>query len=261
MGLRCGEAIGLVWGDCRTALGPKTHLSVHRAVKDHAGRLQLGRTKTGHKRTIRLWQPIIDELDALWHAQGSPPLDQHIFRTRSGGLFRWDNFRVRSFYRALKAAGLIEKAEPFAIGAFDPKDFRHTAATLHFFASKHDGSRFAPPEIAERMGHAVGTLLETYVGVMNDDLQGASGKSFEEIIGRTRRAVWGPQPGDERFEGRLLTAAEAADLCGLTVSALSARFLRGSVPARKQDGKYLIQQHDLILSGLVKPALTQPANP
>jgi hypothetical protein len=253
MGLRCGETLGLIWADCRDAFGPSTHLRVHRALKDHAGYLELGPTKNRAKRTPLLWQAIVDELDALWHAQGCPPLDQHIFRTRTGGFYRWDNFRDRSFYTALQRAGITRAADPFAVGAFDPKDFRHTAATLHFHATWPDGRPFAAPQIAERMGHTVGVLYSTYVKVMDDDLQGASGRPFDEIIRRTRRAVWGPLPGDEDFVDSELTAVEAADLTGLSVSALSARLLRGAIPARKEHGKYAISRHDLVLAGLVKP--------
>lgn len=252
-GLRCGETGGLIWADARTELGRRTHLRVHRALKDVAGHLQLGLPKNKVKRTPLLWQPLVDELDALWHAQGCPPLDQHIFRNRDGGLFRWDGFRDRSFYKALHSAGVIAQRDPNAIGAFAPKDFRHTAATLHFHARWPDGRLFAAPDVAKRMGHTIGVLHAIYVGVMDDDLQGAAGESFDELIRRTRRAVWGPLPGDVDYENPELTAIEASELCGLTVSVLSARLLRGAIPARKENGKYLIHRHNLVMAGLVKP--------
>jgi integrase len=260
-GLRCGETLGLIWADCRDAFGPLAHLSVHRALKDIAGHLVLGPTKNKAKRTPQLWLPLVDELDLLWHAQGCPPLEQHIFRNRDGGFYRWDNFRVRTFYNALKRAGIIDKAEPFAIGAFDPKDFRHTAATLHLHATKPeaDGLRpvpFGHDEIADRMGHTIGVFHSTYVKILRDDLQGAGGQPFDEIIRRTRRAVWGPLPGDADFENVELSAVEAAELTGLTVSALSARLLRGALPARKERGKYVIAKHDLVLLGLLAPSVS-----
>jgi integrase len=255
MGLRCGEALGLKWGDCRNQLGPLPHLKVHRALKDVAGVLMLGPTKNKLKRSPELWQLIIEELDGLWHAQGCPPLNQHIFTSRNGGFFRWDNFRHRAFYKALMRAGITDAAIPSADGAFDPKDFRHTAATLHLHASKPSGERFAHTEIADRMGHSLGVFHSTYAGLLREDLQGVGGRPFDEIIRWARREVWGPLPGDEDFEDVELTAIEAAALTGLTVSALLARILGGRLPARKERGKYLISRHALRVHGLLPIAM------
>jgi integrase len=253
MGLRCGEATGLRWSDCRDRRGPLSYLTVRRALKDVAGYLMLGPTKNKVNRSPVLWKPIVEELDALYQAQGCPPLDQHIFRNRTGGFYRWDNFRDRSFYRALEGAGTIDTATPSAEGAFDPKDFRHTAATLHFHARKPNGEPYAAPEIAERMGHTVGVLHSTYTGLFREDMHGVAGRSFDEIIRATRREVWGALPGDPDFEDVELTTTEAALLTGLSIKAIGARIYADRLPARYERGRYLISRHALLLHGLLKP--------
>ena len=221
------------------------------ALKDIAGWLEEGDTKT-HTVRDALSFPFIDaELDALYDAYGRPRLDTLAFPNRRGESARWDNFRQRSWYAALHRAGIAEEARATATGAFYPYRLRHHAASLLLHADTPGGGRYSPARIADSFGHTQQVLLDTYSKVVDDDVLGAGGRTIEQIALHARRQVCGPLPGDPDFQLVELTTVEAAALTGLTVASLGGRCARGSIPSRRENGRYIVSEYDLMLAGLL----------
>jgi integrase len=127
VGLRPGEALYLRWLHLRNAFGQLDHVRVRGALKDIAGALEEGDTKTHENRDAISFPFVQAELDALYHAAGAPRLTALVFPNRLGEPARWDNFRNRSWYRALELAGVAEEANPRALGAFYPYGCATTA--------------------------------------------------------------------------------------------------------------------------------------
>jgi integrase len=137
LGLRPNEALYLRY---RHVLEPdgrlRDRITIEGGVKDVAGHLIAGPTKTGRTRYPLLWTPIAEELVALHQAQGRPALDGLVLPNRLGEYRRSDNWRHRNWSRALHAAGIAAAPTPTAAGAFDPLSLRHTCATVMFHAVK-----------------------------------------------------------------------------------------------------------------------------
>jgi len=88
----------------------------------------------------------------------------------------------------------------------------------------------------------------------DDDVARVGGRTVDEFARQTRREVCGPQPGDADFEVVEFTAVDAPVLTGLSVNALGARCARGTLPSRREAGKYILSEYDLVMAGLLKPS-------
>lgn len=253
-GLRPGEALYLRWHHLRDPFGPLGYIMVRGAVKDIAGNLQEGDTKT-HTVRDALSFPFLDaELDALYQALGAPRLGARVFPNREGQPARWDNFRQRTWYTALHRAGIAEQPEAKATGAFYPYRLRHHAASLLLHAERPGGGRYSHAKVADSLGHTEQVLVQTYSRIVDDDVLDAGGHTVEEIALAARRRVFGPLPGDPDYRDVELTTTETAALTGISVSAVCARCARGSLPARSENGRYLISEYDLMMAGLLDPS-------
>jgi integrase len=190
-GLRPGEAIGLRWED----VGERA-LLVARSVYDGA----IKQTKTGTRRSVRLLEPLKDDLTA-WREAAKPTHDsQLVFPAADGDPWHehdWRNWRRRAFVPAAEAAGLSD-ARPY--------DLRHSFVSLLI----HEGRSIV--EVAAQAGHAPSMTLSTYAHVMAE-LDGADRLGAEDAI-RTARAehvpvlyLAAPEPTDRSSKTPVLPRA------------------------------------------------------
>lgn len=255
VGLRPGEALYLRWLHLRDAFGMLDHIAVRGALKDIAGELEEGDTKTHSNRDAITFPFIQAEFDDLYHGVGAPKLRARVFPNRSGGPLRWDNLRDRAWYRALHRGGIAEEPKAGAVGAFRPYLARHHAASALFHANRPEGQRYAPAQIARSLGNTQQVLHDIYSHVLeDDDVLGAGGRTIEQLALQTRRHVCGPLPGDPDFEVVEFTTVEASELTGLSVSALGERCRRGTLPSRQEGARYIVSEWDLLMAGLLDPS-------
>lgn len=133
-GLRIGEAAALRLGHLDLLRG---RVTVAEALSEVNGRIDIGPTKTGAKRTVTL-PPFLREMLAR-HIERFTGSDGFVFPSPEGGPLRPGNFRRRVFTPAVKAAGLA----PLRV-----HDLRHTMAALLIAQGAH------VKEIADRLGHS-----------------------------------------------------------------------------------------------------------
>jgi integrase len=155
-GLRPGEALALTWGD----VGERT-LRVDKSLSFGEER----ETKTRRDRTVRLLQPLAEDLKAARVALGRiPSASERIFRRPSDGgdwtEFCYRNWRRRVFKEAVRHTGLPESTRPY--------DLRHAFCSLLIA----EGASVV--DVAAQAGHAPTMTLNTYSHVM------------EEMTGRQR---------------------------------------------------------------------------
>ncbi len=255
LGLRPNEALALTHDDWRDEQGPRRFIKVRGSLKALGPKVILGQAKTG-VRDVYLFPAIAEQLERIYQAQGAPPLDSLVFPNSKGGFIDLNNWRTQVWYPTLKRAGFISEeheAKPKVPGSFHPYRLRHSCATLMPCATRPEevgGGQFQSAEVARQLGHTVGTFEGVYAGILKD-LHGVAGLTMDEIIRAARREIWGPLPGDPDFEDVELNTREAAELTGLSIKALNARIAGGSLPARKECGKYLISRHVLSWHGLI----------
>jgi integrase len=170
-GLRPSEALALTWRDVRE----KTIL-VQRA-------LSLGEeedTKTQHHRTVRLLEPVREDLLA-WRAQA--PDNALVFPAHHGGawsLAAYQSWRRRAFRRATAAANAPD-ATPYTL--------RHSFASLLL----HEGRSVI--YVARQLGHDARLTLTRY-GHVIDELENQPRVAAEDLIRAARRQ--GPRSADNR---------------------------------------------------------------
>jgi integrase len=163
-GLRPSDALALRFGD----VGERTLLVERSLGPDGAPK----RTKTGQIRSVRLLQPLSEDLVAWRKDRAAIEL---VFPTRAGTAWDeddWRNWRHRVYVPAAKAAGLTTTR---------PYDLRHSAASLWL----HEGRTII--EVATWMGHSGQMALSTYVHVMSE--LGDERISAEDAIRRAREAL------------------------------------------------------------------------
>jgi integrase len=140
-GLRPEEALALVWGDITAR-----HIRVERAVA--LGEIREDDGIKRHDRSVRLLQPLAEDLRAWKPARGAIPLpNQLLFSRRDGGVWQdhdWRNWRKRVFKPAAEVAGLIH-ARPY--------DLRGSFATLLIQEGKN------VVDVAKALGHTPETCL------------------------------------------------------------------------------------------------------
>jgi len=264
VGLRPGEALYLRHRHWRTAVGPRSTISIEGALKDVRGRLMTGPTKNHEERDAILWGVVAETLEQLYQMQGCPSLDSFVFPNRDGGYTRWDNFRERVFYESLYRAGISTAPEAGATGAFTPYQLRHAAATSMFHVVRPGGhahgraALYSPMDIADHLGNTTQVLLDTYAKVSGEDIQKAGGTTMDELIRWARREVWGAMPGDADYLEEQLSLVDAAEMTGLSVKALGARARRGTLPASWGAGKYRVTRFNLVSHGLLLPLDYEP---
>jgi integrase len=172
-GVRPGEALALTWGMVGTR-----RLLVESCVS-------LGvvkETKTGRARTVRLMQPLVDDLLA-YRAQCSRVGDSDlIFQGQEGAPWSesaWRNWRRRSFAKAAAAVGL-HGARPY--------DLRHSFVSLMIAEGR------GVIDVARQAGHSPTMALDVY-GHVFDDWDPADRISAEERVSTARERVNEAPPG------------------------------------------------------------------
>ena len=146
-GVRPGEAIGLRWND----VGQRT-LLVERSVAFG----QLKPTKTGRARTVRLLQPLAEDLAAWQQATPRSAPTDLVFPSPEGSPWNADrarNWRKRAFSEAARAAGAAH-ARPY--------DLRHSFISLLIA----EGATVV--EVARQAGHAPTMTLDTYAHLFDE---------------------------------------------------------------------------------------------
>ena len=149
-GLRPEEALALVWGDITAR-----HIRVERAVA--LGEIRKDDAVKRHDRSVRLLQPLAEDLRAWKPARGAIPLpNQLLFARRDGGVWQdhdWRNWRKRVFQPAAEAAGLL-RARPY--------DLRGSFASLLI----QEGRNVV--DVAKQLGHTPETCLRYYARLFDE---------------------------------------------------------------------------------------------
>lgn len=163
-GLRPAEATALMWEH----IGERTIL-----VERSSGDDEMKGTKTGAIRTVRLLDPVRDDL-ASWRAASSPESDSALIFPRASGRGWSDddykNWRGRKFVPAATT-----------VGTRRPYDLRHSFASLMIQAG------YSAVELAAELGHAPTLTLNTYAHVFSEFARGQRIDPVEEIA--TARAM------------------------------------------------------------------------
>lgn len=160
-GLRPAEATALRWRD----VGERTVLVEQTGDGEGATKP----TKTGVIRTVRLLEPLAEDL-GVWRAASGQPVDEAPVAPRSDG--RWwtatdyRNWRRRRFDPAVERAGL-ERTRPY--------DLRHSYASLMIQAG------YSPVELAAELGHSPTLTLGTYAHLFSEFARGERLRPDEAI--------------------------------------------------------------------------------
>jgi integrase len=141
-------------------------------VSEVGGKLFVGPTKTGARRTITL-PPFLRDLLAEHLSAYPSASDRYVFRAPEGGPLRPRNFRARAWDGAVKAAGVA----PLRI-----HDLRHTTAALLIAQGAH------VKEIVERLGHSSPVVTMTVYAHILPSLE----ERLAEGLERTYRGVAAP---------------------------------------------------------------------
>lgn len=147
-------------------------------------------TKTATARTVRLLEPLADDLDDFRLSAGRPPADAPIFPNQNGQPWTkndWDNWRSRNFKRMLDAVG-IKDSHPYAL--------RHSFASLLLREGR------SVHYVAKQLGHGARFTLDTYGHVL-DELDNAPRLPAVDAILQARRAS--------------ITGADRASDCGCVI--------------------------------------------
>jgi integrase len=157
-GLRPGEARSLLWAH----------------VQDRT--LVIGASKTGRRRSVRLLDPLANDLREWRLASGRPAPDRPVIpRPSDGGVMSAKSFNVWRgdvFAPALEAAGL-DPARPY--------DLRHSFASLLL----HEGRSVI--YVARQLGHSATETLQTY-GHVIEELSDQPHAAAEDAIRAARSA-------------------------------------------------------------------------
>jgi len=157
-GLRPGELRILRWSDVR-------------------GRTMLVTAeKTRRRRTVRLLEPLADDLRAWRRQSGNPADGALVFPGDRGGVWTanaFEKWRRRQFASLLAAAGL-DRGRPY--------DLRHSFASLLL----HEGRDVI--YVARQLGHGAELTLRTY-GHVIEELEDSPQLPAEEAIKRARETM------------------------------------------------------------------------
>lgn len=149
-GLRWGEAAALKVG--RVDLG-KRRIRVVSTLSEVKGVLHEGPPKTGKRRTVPLPASLVPELRPLVDGRGD---DEWLFTSTRGMPLRANNWRVREFNPAVRAAHLDTLS-------LTPHKLRHTAASLAIAAG-------ADVKVLQQMlGHADASMTLNVYGHLFPD--------------------------------------------------------------------------------------------
>lgn len=172
-GLRAGE-LGAIRVDRLNLL--RGSLDVVDSLSEVHGRLVVGPTKTGARRSVSLPRFLQDELAA--HLSEYPSVG-YVFTAAEGGPVRHRNFYHRHFRPAVKAARLLaitEKSKDPIPAGLRFHDLRHTCVALLIAQGAH------PKAIQERLGHS--TIRLTF------DRYGHLLPSLDEQLVKGLDATW-----------------------------------------------------------------------
>lgn len=250
-GMRPSDVLATRNGWWRDEHGPLSLIHISAAVKSLRGHLIEGEPKTG-ERVLYLFESIAEELETIYWLAGCPDLSALTFPNRNDELLAWCNYRDDAWYPALHRAGISNAPKANAKGAFFPYLLRHVGVTLMLHAERPEGGRYSEREVARQFGHTVATLDRVYADIP-DDMHGIAGLTMDQILRSADREIWGPLPGDPDYKEIEYDLLRAAELTGITNTALAARIQRGSIPGTKRKGKCYVTHFDLARHGLIPP--------
>jgi integrase len=161
-GLRPGEALALTWDSVRD------HLLI---IDRNWTYGELKHTKTTHRRTVEIIQPLADDLAALRPARAET--GALVIATSSGEFLNLHNWRARTWKTATAAAGV--KAAIY--------DLRHSYASLLI----HEGRSL--PHVAAAMGHATANTTAANYLHLYDETRLGTGRNMVDAILEARRSV------------------------------------------------------------------------
>lgn len=163
-GLRFGEAAELRAKDVDLR---RKRIRVARAVTDVKGHMTVGPPKNGEPRDVPLTGFMIDRLQPILGAR-----DALVFPTPRGRWMRSNNFKRRTYDKAVEAAGL-----PLDLWVHD---LRHTAASL----SIHAGA--SVKSVQRMLGHASAKItLDVYAGLFDQELSDVAARMDHLITAET----------------------------------------------------------------------------
>jgi integrase len=168
-GLRFGEAAALRVADLDLL---RRRIRVERSVTDVDGQMVATTPKTHMRREVPLPRFLAQELAA--HLVGRSA-EELVFSSPQGAILRLNNFRRRSFDRAVAAIGL-----PW----LTPHMLRHTAASLAVSAGANVKA------VQQMLGHASAAMtLDVYAGLFGDDLDAVADRLDELASGAAADSV------------------------------------------------------------------------
>lgn len=169
-GLRFGEMAALKIQSLNML---KRRVEVDEAVSDVRGNLVWDTPKTHERRSVPFPAFLSEVLAIRCENKGR---DDVVFAGADGGVLRNNNFRARTFNRAVQRCMEADSEFP----KVTPHDLRHTAASLAISAG-------ANVKAVQRMlGHKDATMtLNTYADLFEDDLD-----SVANALDEAHRKIW-----------------------------------------------------------------------
>jgi integrase len=158
-GLRPDEATSARWSD----LSDRT--------------LHVRASKTERARTIKLIQPLVQDLAEWRLASGRPPPTALIFPTHDGDAWKlhdWQNWRRRVYQPAAREAGVTG----------DQRVYRLRGSFVSLLLWEGRSLTF----VAEQAGHSVATLAKHYAGVL-DELEDQPHTPAAEAVNAARKEL------------------------------------------------------------------------
>jgi integrase len=147
-GLRPGEALHLRWRD----LKEDGRLHIRGSVSDGVEKC----TMTRKERYVRPLSPVVADLKEWSMASGRPSDSELIFPNGHGAPWsgsKYEHWKSRMFDPAATRIGFP---------GLHVYDLRHACASLLIAAGRN------PAFIAKQLGHSIGTLLSTYVHIIDE---------------------------------------------------------------------------------------------
>ena len=165
-GMRRAEAAGLRWRSIDMDSG---EVVVRETLNSLKTGLQWGTTKTGKERRLTLPAWAVAELRAVWRRNAERLLSIGIKMTPDHTVALWPED--------------ARPVHPVSFTAWCRNNGFHPHALRHFHASMLLQAGMSPTAVADRLGHTVKSLLQTYAHVMpSDDARAVA--ALEKAFGR-----------------------------------------------------------------------------
>ena len=145
-GLRVGEAIALRRRSVDVAA---RELTISESASDVNGHIEFVTPKSGKARTVMMPAFLASMMDVHLDVYVAPEPEALVFTGTRGGVLRANNWRTRTFYPAVNAAGIERRVRIH--------DLRHTCASLLIQAGMH------PKIVQDHLGHSsIAVTMDRY---------------------------------------------------------------------------------------------------